>query len=172
MPRLEAIDPAKAGGKTKELFDAVRAKLGVVPNMMRTMAESPSVLEGYLSLSGSLAGGTLDARTRERIAIAVAEVNECGYCAAAHRVLGKMAGLGPEDLADAKSGRSHDPKTQAILRLAGNIAGRKGNVGDEEIAAARAAGISNGEIAEVVANVALNVLTNYFNHVAQTEIDF
>ncbi len=93
MPRLNAVDPARATGKAKDFLDAVKAKLGLTPNMMRTMAGSPAVLEGYLSFGTALGGGSLPPGLREQIALAVAEANRCDYCLSAHTALGRLAGL-------------------------------------------------------------------------------
>ncbi|WP_278019630.1 carboxymuconolactone decarboxylase family protein [Flavobacterium ginsengisoli] len=89
MTRLTALNPEEVTGKTKDLFNAVQAKLGVVPNMMRTMGNSPAVLEGYLNLSGALSHGKLSAKTGELIALAVSESNSCDYCLAAHTFIGE-----------------------------------------------------------------------------------
>lgn len=170
--RLSALDPSDAKGKAKELLEAVQRKLGKTPNMMRTMAQSPAVLEGYLSLNSALAGGALDAKCREQLALAIAETNDCGYCASAHTALGKMAGLSAEQAAAARHGRGTDLKTTAAIRLARDVIEARGAVGDESLLAARSAGLGDPEIAEVVAHVALNIFTNYFNRLASTEIDF
>jgi AhpD family alkylhydroperoxidase len=140
--------------------------------MMRTMAQSPAVLQGYLALSGALAGGVLGAKCGEELALAIAQMNECGYCAAAHSALGRMAGLTLDQIATALNGGSSDARTSAAIRLARRIVEERGDVADEDLAAARAAGLGEPEIAEIVAHVALNVLTNYFNRLAHTEIDF
>ncbi|HPJ11691.1 MAG TPA: carboxymuconolactone decarboxylase family protein [Flavobacterium sp.] len=173
MTRLQALDPQTATGKTKELFNAVQGKLGSVPNMMRTMGNSDVVLEGYLNLSGALSKGKLNARTGELIALAVSESNSCYYCLAAHTFIGEQ--LLKTDLAvlkAARAGESSDAKTQAILQLAKVLVSKNGRVSDADVNAAKTAGVTDGEIAETVAHVALNVLTNYFNNTANTAVDF
>jgi len=172
MNRLNPIDPVNAQGKTKTLFDDVQKKLGVVPNMMRTMANSPAVLEGYLALSGALGGASLNAKTRERIALLTAELNACGYCLSAHTFIGGKLGIGTADLEDARRGSADEPHTKAILTLARSIVLERGRVRDEDLLAARKAGVTDAQIAETVATVALNVFTNWFNHVADPVIDF
>ncbi|KRD10877.1 peroxidase [Flavobacterium sp. Root901] len=173
MTRLTALKPEEVTGKTKDLFNAVQAKLGVVPNMMRTMGNSPAVLEGYLNLSGALSHGKLSAKTGELIALAVSESNSCDYCLAAHTFIGeKLVKADPEVLKAARSGNSADAKTEAILQLAKTLISKNGLVNDEDVNKAKDAGISDAEIAETVAHTALNVLTNYFNNLANTEIDF
>ena len=173
MTRLTALNPEEATGKTKDLFNAVQAKLGVVPNMMRTMGNSPAVLEGYLNLSGALSHGKLSAKTGELIALAVSESNSCDYCLAAHTFIGeKLIKADPAVLRAARTGHSTDTKTQAILQLAKTLISKNGLVNDEDVTKAKNAEVSDAEISETIAHVALNVLTNYFNNVANTEIDF
>jgi len=173
MRRLQPLDPATATGKTKELFNAVQAKLGVVPNMMRTMANSPAVLEGYLNLSGALSHGSLNARTGELIALTVGESNACDYCIAAHNFIGeKLLKTDPTVILAARKADSQDPKTKSILQFAKILIDKNGRVNDEDVNAAKKAGITEGEIAEIVAHVALNVMTNYLNNTANTTIDF
>ncbi|WP_269234610.1 carboxymuconolactone decarboxylase family protein [Flavobacterium flavigenum] len=173
MTRLTALNPEEVTGKTKDLFNAVQAKLGVVPNMMRTMGNSPAVLEGYLNLSGALSHGKLSAKTGELIALAVSESNSCDYCLAAHTFIGeKLIKADPEVLKAARTGNSADAKTEAILQLAKTLISKNGLVNDEDVNKAKNAGVADAEIAETIAHVALNVLTNYFNNVANTEIDF
>jgi uncharacterized peroxidase-related enzyme len=173
MTRLNALSPDLASGKTKDLFNAIHSKLGVVPNMMRTMGNSSAFLEGYLNLSGALAGGTLSGKTGELIALAVAEANACNYCLSAHTYLGaNLAKLDADAMEAARLGRAKDSKTNAILKFAQALVTERGHVSDAEVNAAKAAGITEGEIGEIVGHVALNILTNYFNNTANTEIDF
>jgi uncharacterized peroxidase-related enzyme len=172
MTRITAIEPAKATGKAKELLDAVKNKIGRVPNMMRTMAHSPAVLEAYLNFSAALAGGQLNAKLREELALLSAEMNACSYCAAGHTALAKTVGLSEDAILLARKGRSLDPKTDAALNFARALVETGGEISDADVQAAKDAGFSDGEIGEIIANVALSIFTNYFNTVAQTEIDF
>ena len=172
MTRIQAINYEQATGKAKELLDGVRAKLGMTPQMTKTMATSPAVLEGYLNFGAALGSGTLNAKLREQIALLTAEVNGCGYCASAHSALGKMAGLGDEAIQAARKGHASDHRTTAALQFARNVIINRGEVSDAEVQAVKDAGFSEGEIGEIIANVALNIFTNYFNLIAQTEIDF
>jgi uncharacterized peroxidase-related enzyme len=172
MPRLTPVNPANASGKAKQLLDAVQAKLGLTPNMMKTFANAPVVLEGYLNLNGSLAGGVLSAQFREQIALAVAQANSCEYCLSAHSVLGSLAGLDADQIATSRSGRSDDTKRDAGLQFARAIVVNQGQVSDAQLGRVRGAGYTDAEIVEIIANVAINIFTNYFNHIAQTDVDF
>lgn len=172
MSRLHPVHPDQAKGQTKELLDAVKAKFKIVPNLTRVMANSPAVLQGYLSFSGALAGGSLDPKLREQIAVEVADQNSCQYCLSAHTAIGKMTGLSDAELEMARSASSASPKTTAALQFAKQLVTSKGQVSDAELEAVRHAGYTDGEIAEIIAHVALNIFTNYFNNAAGVEVDF
>jgi uncharacterized peroxidase-related enzyme len=172
MSRLKLISPDSATGKAKDLLTAVNAKLGMVPNMTRAMANSPAVLEGYLQLSGSLAHGDLPSKVREQLALAISEVNGCDYCLAAHSAIGKMVGLTADQIRDSRLGAAIDPNTDALIRFARKVVETRGRVTSNDLEEVREAGFEDGAIAEVVAHVALNVFTNYFNTVVETELDF
>ena len=171
MSRINPVE-RNANSKTRELFGAVEKKMGMVPNLISTMAQSPAVAQAYLGFSQSLAGGSLPAPLREQISLAVSEANQCNYCVSAHCFLGSKAGLSESDLLDARHGTAADEKANAALGFARKIVEDRGHVNDEDVDEVRRAGYTDGEIAEIVANVALNIFTNYFNHVAETEIDF
>ena len=172
MPRLATVDPATAEPPARALLGKVERALGTTPNMMRAMATSPAVLDAYLQFSGALAKGLLPARVQEQIALVAAFENDCGYCLAAHTVLGGRAGVSDDDLVAGRSARASDPKAEAALVFARKVIAAKGFVADEDLAQVREAGYSDGEIGEIVAAVALNTFTNYFNSVGQTELDF
>ena len=172
MPRITAVDPAIATGAAKQLLDIVQSKLGMTPNLMRTLANAPAALKGYLDLSTALAGGVLDSKFREQIALTVAQANACDYCLSAHTTLGAMAGLTPKEIAASREGRAFEARRDAGLKLAQSIVVSRGQVQDASILKARAAGLNDAEITEIVVNVALNILTNYVNHLAQTVVDF
>lgn len=172
MSRIHAIEPNEATGRASELLAAVKAKLGLVPNLTKVMAAAPAVLEGYLGLSGALAHGTLPPKLREQLALVVGEANGCDYCLSAHSLFGKKLGLTDAQLLAAREGRSDDAKTGAALAFARQVIDARGKVSDADVDAVRAAGFGDGEIAEIVGHVALNTFTNYVNNVAETEIDF
>ena len=164
---------ADAPTASRPLLDAVAQQLGSTPNMFRSIATSPQALEGYLGMSGALGNGTLPAATRERIALAVAEVNGCNYCLSAHSFLGRnLAKLDDAEITANRNGASNDPKADAAVRFAVRVTKDRGRITDSDFAAVRLAGYTDAQIIEIVQHVALNTWTNYFNEVFQTEIDF
>lgn len=116
--------------------------------------------------------GKLNAKARARIALVSAEANQCDYCAAAHTASGKMVGLYEDAILAARVASAEDAQSDAALKFARSVIEKRGAVSDADLQAVKSAGFSEGEVAEVIANVALNIFTNYFNETAKTEIDF
>jgi uncharacterized peroxidase-related enzyme len=172
MSRIAAIDPNQAQGKTAELLAQVQMMLGGTPNMFRTAAQAPAVLESLVALFGASARGTLRAKTRESIALTVAEANGCDYCLSAHTALAKGAGLSQDEAEEARAASSPDAKTHAILELAKTLVLCRGRIGGAALDDVRGAGVTDAEVLEVIAQVAMNIFTNYLNIVADTDIDF
>jgi uncharacterized peroxidase-related enzyme len=172
IQRITAINPAEATGKTKQLLSGVQAKLGMTPNMMKTMAAAPAVIDAYLGFATALGTGRLDAKFREQIALAVGQANACEYCLSAHSAIGKMVGLKPDEIAESRGAHSPDAKRDAGLQFAQSLVVQRGEVSDQALERVKAAGYTDGDVAEIVANVAINIFTNYFNHVARTDVDF
>lgn len=167
------FDIEAAPAASRPLLEAVKKLLGGVPNLFRLVANSPAALEGYLGMHGALGKGTLPAPTRERIALAVAEINGCNYCLAAHTYLArKLARLDDAEIQANRAGGSGDAQADAAVRFAVAVARERGHVRSEDLAAARAAGYNDAQIIEIVQHVALNTWTNYINEVAQTDLDF
>ena len=173
MARLQPLSPENTTGKRKELLEAVKSKMGRVPNIAGAMAHSPALLEGYLGLSGALGGGVLHPKLREFISLAVAEKTGCAYCLSAHTTIGnKMLGIDEATLLKSRTEESIDDRTDAALLFVRAIIDKKGKVSNADVAAVKEAGYNEEEIAEISGNVALNLLTNYFNELAGTEVDF
>lgn len=167
---IPTLDTAPAA--SRPILDAVHAQLGVVPNLYRLVALSPNALAGFAGLSGALSK-TLDVKTRERVAIAVAQVNGCDYCLSAHAYLGlNLAKLGPDEIDANRDGRSSDPKANAAVAFAKAVAEQRGHVSADAVEAVLAAGYTPAQLVEIVAIVAENSFTNFLNSVVQTEIDF
>ncbi len=172
MSRLTIPDPAEAPAAARPLLDGVRRKLGVVPNLIRVIGNSPAALGGYLGLSGALAGDSLSPRLREQIALAIAEADGCDYCLAAHSLLGAKAGLDAAAIAAARTGTAPDAKDAAAIGFARAVLESAGRVDDAAVGRVRAAGWEDGAIVEIIAHVALNLFTNSVNNVARTPVDF
>jgi uncharacterized peroxidase-related enzyme len=171
MSRLAIPARDDVPAASKPVLDAVQKQLGVVPNMFRLLAQSPAALQGFTANSGALTK-TLDVKTRERIALAVAQVNECDYCLAAHSYFANLAKLSPEEVALNRKGESGDAKANAAVTFAAKVVRERGHIDDADIKAVRDAGFTDGQIVEILAVTAESIFTNLLNVVAETDIDF
>jgi uncharacterized peroxidase-related enzyme len=172
MTRVQVVNPQTATGDVKTLLDAVQSQLGATPNFIRVLANSPKALEGFLGLYGALGKASVDKATQERIALAVAEGNGCQYCVSAHTAIGRHAGLSNEEMALNRRGSSADAKAAATVAFAKALNDNLGEITGGEFDVARNAGLTDGEIVEVISVVALNIFTNILGKATRVEIDF
>lgn len=172
MSRIALIPEQSAPPAVAQLYSEIRKNMGGVPNIFLAMGNSPAVLKGYLGLHSAQQESSLPLRLREKIALAVGEINRCRYCLAAHSVLAAQAGLSEEEVADARAGEDGDPKNQAILLFVRRAVENRGWVSNAQVIELREAGVSDQEISEIVLSIAVNMFTNYFNHIVDPEVDF
>ena len=172
MARIKIVDPAQATGKSKELLAALQNSIKSVPNLAKALANSPAALRAWMEFEGALAKGSLNAKLRQEIALAVGEKNRCEYCVSAHTAIGKAAGLTEQQILDNREGQGISPKDTAALTFARELLGKRGQVTASSIQALRDHGFADGEIAEIVAHVALNIFTNYFNIALDVDVDY
>jgi uncharacterized peroxidase-related enzyme len=172
MSRVQLIAETEATGEVSELYKRIKSKHGYVPNIFKAMGNSAAVLNGYLSLSEALQKTSLSDLTREKIALAVGEMNRCRYCLSAHSAAAASIGLNDEQIVSARQGDDTDPKVQAILSFVRKSVENRGWVPDGQLDQLKQAGVSEQELVEIVLSLAMNMFTNYFNHITSPEIDF
>jgi uncharacterized peroxidase-related enzyme len=172
MPRIAPLDPAAAEPQTAKTLEDVKQRLGALPNIYRTLAHSPTALQGYLGFTKAAESGRLDARQREIVALAVAQANGCGYCLSAHTMVGRGAGLDDAAIDRARSASGDGSADDALAGFARRVVEARGWVEDADLQRLLAHGFQNADAIEVVALVAMNTLTNYVNHLADTDVDF
>jgi len=172
MSRIPAVSPSAATADQAALFDAIAARLGMVPNFLRVFAQSPAALRAFLGLHGIAGEGALDAATRERIALAVAQQNGCAYCVSAHTAIGRKAGLTGAEMDANRAGSSQDERAAAAVVFARALVAHMGDVTTAELMAVRAAGYDDAEIVEIITHVGMNILTNLLGKASQVDIDF
>jgi uncharacterized peroxidase-related enzyme len=172
MSRINVVTNEKANAEQRALLDAIQSQLGMVPNFLKVFANSPAALRAFLGLHGIAGEGSLEARTRERIALALAQQNACQYCVSAHTAIGRKAGLDVAEIDANRAGTSSDAKAAAAVKFAKALAEHNGEVTTAEIIAVRNAGYSDAEIVEFITHVGMNVLTNILGKASRVEIDF
>lgn len=172
MPRLKITAAGEAQGEVKSIYDAVRAKFGMVPNLIQALGTSPVALKAYVTLDAIISAGALSPAEREIVRLVVSQVNECDYCLAAHTLGGQAAGLSREEVLAVRRGESQNTRHAALAAFTRSVVERKGFVEDVELEALRTAGYRDSEVGEIVAIIAQKTISNFFNHIHETELDF
>lgn len=172
MTYIAALDATAADSKTAATLDAVKARLGMVPNLYATLAKAPAALDALLAINEAISGGGLNAKEREIVALATSQANRCQYCLSAHTLLGKNAGLSVKETELARAGNGSDGRAAAIAQLTRALIEERGHIALTALDDFRAAGLSESDLLEIAVNVAATTLTNYVNNLARTEIDF
>lgn len=172
MARINTVTYETASAEQKALFDAIQSQLGVVPNFLKVFANSPAALKAFLGLHGIANDGSLDLRTRERIALALAQQNSCEYCLSAHTAIGRKAGLDSAEIEANRAGASQDAKAAVAFRFARALVEHQGEITTAELLEMRNAGYSESDIVEVITHVGMNLLTNILGKAGRVDIDF
>jgi uncharacterized peroxidase-related enzyme len=172
MARIKIIDPAQATGKFKELLDTLQKSLKSVPNLAKVLANSPAALKAWMEFSGALGKGSLDAKLQQELAVAIAQEDGCEYCLSAHTAIGKLVGLTDQQILNSRKWQGTSTKATAALTFARELVEKHGQVPASSVQALRDQGFTDGDIAEIVAHVALNIFTNYFNIALDVDVDF
>ena len=172
MSRITVVTQETANAEQNALLDAIQGKLGMVPNFLKVLAHSPDALKAFLGLHGIAESGSLDPKTRERIALVVAQGNSCEYCLSAHSAIGRKAGLSGAEIEANRAGTSQDARAAAAVAFAQALNTNLGDVTQAELDAVRQAGYSDAEIVEIITHVGMNILTNLIGKAARVDIDF
>jgi uncharacterized peroxidase-related enzyme len=172
MSRLTAVKTNGATSELKRSLKNSRLKLTEAPRFLQVMANSPASLRAYIRADAALVRGQLTPRQREQVALAVAEINGSSYSLSAHYETGKRLGLTDHEMQLARNATAVDPKADTMLRFTQAVVLQRGEISDDDFHALRKAGFTDAQIVEIVANIALNIFSNYFNSVARTEVDF
>lgn len=172
MSRITTVTDDIANSEQAELFAAIKAKLGIVPNFLRVFANSPDALKAFLGFHHIAGSGSLDAATRERIALTLAQKNECSYCLSAHTAIGRKTGLNSDEITANRQGDSHDAKAAVAVKFARKLAEHTGDVTTAELQEMRDAGFTDADIVEVITHTGINLLTNILSKASRVDIDF
>lgn len=172
MSRISVIERDNANPEQLELLNAIEQQLGMVPNFLKVFANSPAALRAFLGLHGIAGEGSLDSQTRERIALAIAQQNECQYCVSAHTAIGRKSGLNNAEIEANRAGTSQDAKAAAAVKFARALVEHNGEVTTGELLEVRNAGYSESDIVEIITHVGMNILTNILGKTSRIDIDF
>ena len=171
MQRIHSVEPAKAQGRTKELLETVEKAFGTTPNVAKMMANSPAVLDSFLSISTAMGGAKIGGKLHHQIKLATSEANTCDYCNSILTYLGNKGGISSTEILEGRRASSHDARTDAALKFASTVLETRGKVENDDLQAVRKAGFDDTEIVEIVTSVVVGCFTNFLNNVADTTLD-
>ena len=172
MPRLNVIAVEQANGQVRDLYAGLKAAIGAVPNIYRSVANSPAALDILLGMGAKLSAGGLSGAQTEAVKLVVSQIYGCSYCLAAHTLVGKKAGLSEADTLAIRRGTIADPGLSALVRFVNFAIQPGGRISDDDLNAIRRTGFSDAQITEILTVLAQTVFTTLFNRVNQTELDF
>lgn len=174
MSRISVPNVESATGATAEIYGQIKKAIGSIPNTFAAIgAHGPDALKAIMLADSVLAAGSLSKRDQETIKLVISGVAGCDYCVAAHSLLGKLAGLKPEELKKVRDRLpTGDDKRDALIRFVRKLATSSGTVSDADFAAIKAAGYSDAQLVDISLAFATTVFTNVFNRINDTEIDF
>ena len=172
MKTFKAPTREEVSTESQQIFDNLKAQVGMVPNLYATIGYSSNALGSYLAFQGAQAKGAFSTKEREAVFLAVSEVNGCQYCLAAHTALGKMNGFSEEETIALRAGTIEDKKLNVIVRLAAEITKSHGRPSQELLGEFFELGYDEGALIDLVALVADKTLANYVHNITQIDIDF
>ena len=172
MTDTHTPDAPEAVEATREMFAAVEARFGFVPNLIREMGKSPAALRVYLAGQEAMTDASLSMAEQQVVQLAVSVYNECQYCRAAHRAGARMAGVAATDIeAIEKGDRADEPRVRALASAAWHIVDARGWLNGADLSSLESQGIGRAQVYEIVALIGLKTISNYVNHIAHTPID-
>ncbi|HLI67921.1 MAG TPA: carboxymuconolactone decarboxylase family protein [Caulobacteraceae bacterium] len=172
MPTLSPVDTDSLTGKARETIERVQQRSGRIPNMVRLLVNSPAALDGYIAFASALAQGALSPELQALVGVAVTSELGCDYSLAAVSGIARRGGVSDKALDAARTAAADDPRTAALLGFAVDLVREHGRLPEGRVEALKARGFTDGEIAEVIAGVGLNVFRAYFNLTARPVMDF
>ena len=172
MKTLQPLTSEEANENSQAIFNAVKSKIGMVPNLYATMGVSDKLLGGFLTFTETLKSGEFSGKEYEAIALATSQANGCAYCLSAHTAIGKMNGFTEQDTLDIRDNSIADTKLNALATLVSELVNLSGHPTVTTIDNFFEAGYTKTAFAELIAIVALTTITNNVYHNGGFEIDF
>ncbi len=168
--QIHTKETAPAG--SVPFMEAAEKKFGFVPNLIATLAESPTAVEAYLTIAGINATSSFSPAEQQVVLLTANYENECHYCMAAHTGAAKMARLDDAAIAALRAGTPiPDARLEALSTFTRKVVVERGWVQPRDVEALLAAGFTKAQVLEVIAGVAVKTISNYVNHVAETPVD-
>jgi uncharacterized peroxidase-related enzyme len=176
MTRIAPLPPQPEDPIVSAVFGEIEAAFGRVPNLFRTYAHHPPLLQAnWEKVKAVMMAGSLRREVKETIAVLVSKDNSCSYCVAAHSAALKSLGMTTEQIAaleDSLDAADFDAKEQALIQLARGANGNPLSITNSEFQALRQAGAQDAEIIEALGVMEVFTSFNKFLDSLQVDIDF
>jgi uncharacterized peroxidase-related enzyme len=166
---LHTTDSAPEAARA--LLKGAQKQMGFVPNLYANLANAPAALEAYFGLSAQFDKTTLTPIERQVVLLAVSVENGCEFCVAAHSMMARKMAKAPDTVVDALRSRSTvpDARLEALSTFTRNMVKDRGWVVGAPLQAFLAAGFTRQQALEVVLGVTMKTLSNYANHLTETQ---
>lgn len=172
MSKFTIHDLESAPEASRPSLEAANKKFGFIPNVLRVQAESPSLIKGYMTLSGIFGETGLSPAEQQTILLAASVENECHYCTAAHTGAALGAKVDPDDVNAIRAGEAlSDKKLDALVSLTRKIVKERGWLKEDDLEPFMEAGYSRADVMNVILGIAVKTMTHYANHMADTPLD-
>lgn len=165
-------DEQTAPDAAKAYLAGVNKRLNFVPSLLGILAENPAVLEAYTSVSNALSKAGLSPLEQQIVTITASVENQCHFCVAAHTTTAEAQGLDLDVIRAVREDRPiDDPRLEALRQFTKKIVTDRGFVSDCDVTCFLKSGWDRSAVLAVILGVALKVISNYTNHVAETPLN-
>lgn len=172
MANFTLHDSSTAPEGARDFIAGVEKKMGFVPSLYAVFAENPAVLDAYTQLADQLGKTGLSPLEQQIVTITASVENECHFCVAAHTTISEGQGLDLSVIGAVREDRAiTDPKLEALRLFSKKVVIDRGFVSDTDVDTFLAAGYDRSAVLAVILGVALKVISNYTNHVAETPVN-
>lgn len=169
---FKMFDENTAPKGAREILEKTKAEFKMIPNLEKTMAGAPTLLEAY-SITWNLFKTTTLSEVEQQIVYQAANFeNECNYCVPWHTVLSRQAGMNPNDIEALRAGsRLSNDKHEQLRRFTQALIRTKGKVVMADLDTFFQAGYNEQQALEVILGIAIKTMSNYTNSIAGTPLD-
>lgn len=176
MSRIRPLGSSEVGPEVREIYDEIEKAFGLVPNLFKTYAHFPSLLEANWEKTKTLMmGGSLPRSLKEMIAIVVSQANTCQYCVAAHGMMLQQLGFSEETVRSLEEGidaENLSERDRDILAFTRKSTSNPLSITNSDVERLKEHSLSDAEIVEVQGVMELFTGYNKFIDSLSVDLDF
>lgn len=172
MPNATDIKTAVTQSEAQSTLDAVREKVGFVPNLFAMLAEQPGVVEAFVALDTALTNTSLSPIERQVVQLTASVENRGHYCIAGHSIFGRSIGMPEQAIEAIRSGtKVADERLSALHSFVAQLVRARGHVTSDDVDKLTRAGFKREQILEIVMGVTLKTFSNYADSAMRLKLD-